>query len=73
VNRPAGKVKARPTKTPPRKPYVEHDDGKNFARFVGVVKSVLGLTASQAASVRKIAKKPTRHRETWESPGRRKP
>jgi hypothetical protein len=57
------RLKAAPRKTVARIPaYVELDDGQQAVRFEKTVDHVLGLSAAQAAEVRRLAKLPVRRR-----------
>jgi hypothetical protein len=53
MNRPAGSAKHRKAKGPSVKPYVERNDGENYARAKKVARVILGISSERAAGIRK--------------------
>lgn len=53
MNRPAGQAKTREKKRPPRKPYVERDDGKNAERLGEALRSIFSMPHAVAKAIRK--------------------
>jgi hypothetical protein len=56
-NLPAGQAKTRNKVRPPRKPYVERDDGENASRLAVAISGILGLSPPIALAIRRTRKK----------------
>jgi hypothetical protein len=64
MNRPVGKAKQREVKGPPTKPYVERDDGQNFARFNALAAALVRIPPEQVKTLKSATSRTTKKAET---------